>query len=165
MLERRKTPTPDEARAAIEKYGGQRAAGRALGIHHSFLCRLAKRPGESGTASASGAEKAPLLAEQGTEVKRGISVSSGIVLRGDTRVSEKRPQKKSLRWWFFDLPKGRAFRIADLASKWGFSRETIRRHAQDSECFAYIDLTGHDDWEECAMHPDTARNYLKGGAE
>ena len=37
--------SPQQAREAIEKYGGLRPAARALGVDNGFLCRVAKRSG------------------------------------------------------------------------------------------------------------------------
>ena len=56
----------------------------------------------------------------------------------------------------------KAFKVSDLSRQWGFSVETLKRHAKDEGCFAYIDTTGHDDFEECVMHPETAAARLKG---
>ena len=98
-------------------------------------------------AFAPGAEPAP--------------VEGGICLSPATRVLERKPPV-TVRSKFFSLPKNRAFKIADLARPWGFSAETVKRHAKDEGCFAYIDVSGHDDFEECVMHPETAASRLKG---
>lgn len=88
-------------------------------------------------------------------------IEGGIHLSPATRICGRRPPV-TVRSKFFTLPKNRAFKIADLSHQWGFSVETVKRHAKDEGCFAYIDVTGHDDFEECVMHPETAAARLKG---
>ncbi len=82
----------------------------------------------------------------------------GIVVNKTTRVAGKKPAA-TVRARFYALKRGVAFREADVARDWGVSPETLRRHAQDAECFRYVDESGHDDWVPCVMHPDTAKLY------
>lgn len=100
-------------------------------------------------------ERAPLPKPAVADIEGGISLSPA------TRICGRRPPI-TVRSKFFTLPKNRAFKIADLARQWGFSAETVKRHAKDEGCFAYIDVSGHDDFEECVMHPETAAARLKG---
>lgn len=137
-----------EAREAVEKYGSQRAAERALGIGGGTICRL-----------LNGKRRAKAQAD-GNDASS-VCLADGIALSPATRILDRRPPS-SARSKFWSLPKGRAFPVSELARKWGFSVETVKRHARDENCFAYIDTTGHDDFEECAMHPDTAATRLKG---
>lgn len=135
-----------EAKEAVKKYGSQRAAERALGLASGSICNAIKR--------GVGAPK-------DTPTPERKDVTDGINLSPATRVLDRRPPT-TVRSKFWSLPKAKAFRIADLVRQWGFSAETIRRHARDEGCFAYIDTTGHDDFEECVMHPETAAKRLKG---
>jgi hypothetical protein len=90
-----------------------------------------------------------------------MEIEGGIHLHQTTRICERRPPV-TVRSKFFMLPKNKAFKVAELSRQWGFSVETVKRHAKDEGCFAYIDTTGHDDFEECVMHPETAAARLKG---
>lgn len=166
-MSERNTVTPAQARAAIAEHGGVRAAGRALGVDHGFLCRLAKRkdgPSAPVKPKAGGtAGREPYVDEAAAKPASGPAVG-GFVLTAVTRFADKRPAA-SMRSKLYSLPKGRAFPIAALAKEWRFSAETIRRHAKDEECFAYIDTTGHDDWVECVMHPETAAARLQKQGE
>lgn len=122
-----------------------------------FLAKYGRglRPGEKvGDPVAKPKVDAPVKQEPS-------AIEGGICLSPATRICERRPPV-TVRSKFFLLPKNRAFKIADLARQWGFSVETCKRHAKDEGCFAYIDTTGHDDFEECVMHPETAAARLKG---
>ena len=143
--------TPEQAVAAIREHGGLRPAARALGVDNGWLCRIAKRA----NGLATGITVVP-PEDVSAEVYTG-----GISLTPSVRVLDRRPPI-TVRSKFFSLPKGKAFKIAELSKRWGFSAETVRRHAKDENCFAYVDVTGHDDFEECVMHPDTAALRLKG---
>lgn len=81
-----------------------------------------------------------------------------VMLKEDTRVLDRRPPA-SVRNRFYGLVKGRAYPVNELARDWGISAETLKRHARDVECFKYVDTTGHDDWEACVMHPETAAQF------
>ncbi len=74
-----------------------------------------------------------------------------------TRMTAKKPVV-TLRARFFQLKRGMAYRIEDVARDWVVSAETLRRHALDADCFRYIE-TGNETWEPCVMHPDTAKQY------
>lgn len=87
--------------------------------------------------------------------------AGGIMLRPETRVLDRRPQA-TVRSRFYGLVRGRAYPVSDLAREWGVGADTLRRHAKDCECFKYVDVSGHDDWQDCVMHPDTAAEYGKG---
>ena len=139
--------TPQAARAAIKVHGGLRPAARALGIDCGFLHRISKR------ADADGA----------TETVDGVAgpQADAINLSPATRICDRRPPV-TVRSKFFSLAKGKAYRISQLSRQWGFSAETIKKHARDEGCFGYVDTTGHDDFEECVMHPETAASRLKG---
>jgi len=152
--------TPAAAIAAIKEHGGVRSAARALGMDNGWLCRLAKRAGKAPDA------KPDLRGGREAYVDEAASrpeeaYTGGISLSPSVRVLERRPPV-TVRSKFFSLPKGKAFKIADLAKRWGFSAETVKRHAKDENCFGYVDTTGHDDFEECVMHPDTAEARMKG---
>lgn len=137
-----------EAKEMVEKYGSQRAAERALGCASGTICRALK--------AKRGREEFVDEAERRPEAR----APGGITLSPATRICERRPPV-TVRSKFHSLAKNKAFRIADLARVWGFSAETIKRHARDEGCFAYVDMTGRDDFEECAMHPETAASRLK----
>lgn len=136
-----------EAKEAVAKHGSQRAAERALGLASGAICNAIKR--------GVGLEKDGPAPEQET------GMDGGIHLTPASRILDRRPPA-SVRSKFWSLPKGKAFLVADVSRKWGFSADTVKRHARDEGCFAYIDTTGHDDFEECVMHPDTAKSRLKG---
>lgn len=135
----------------------QRLTGCSRGDALKFLAKYGagskfgnkvKTPGKTPTASCS-----PKSAV--------ADIEGGIYLHPATRVLGRKPPV-TVRSKFFSLPKGKAFTLAVLAKRWGFSVETIKRHAKDEDCFAYVDVTNHDDFEECAMHPETAAARLKG---
>ena len=146
--------SPQEARDAIEKHGGLRAAARALGMDNGFLSRISKRPDKPDP-------RAGREAFVDEAASRPDTVTGGIYLTPATRICDRRPPV-TVRAKFYSLQKGKAFKLSDLSRQWGFSVETITRHARDEGCFAYVDTTGHDDFEECAMHPETAAARLKG---
>lgn len=132
----------------------QRITGCTRGDAVKFL---AKYGGGSrfGNNTNVGGGSAPLPKPVVAEIEGGICLSPA------TRICGRRPPV-TVRSKFFTLPKNRAFKIADLARQWGFSVETCKRHAKDEGCFAYVDVSGHDDFEECVMHPETAAARLKG---
>jgi len=129
--------TRTDAQKFLAKYGGGSRFGNA--------------PGAGGVKPAASCAPKPEAAD----------ITGGIHLSPATRICGRRPPV-TVRAKFFTLPKNRAFKIAELAHQWGFSAETVKRHAKDEGCFAYIDVSGHDDFEECVMHPETAASRLKG---
>ena len=148
--------TPQEARAAIKEHGGLRPAARALGMDCGFLHRISKRP--DAAEMSNGGREAHI--DEAASRKPAKEVDC-IHLTPATRILDRRPPA-TVRGKFYTLAKGKAFRVADLSRQWGFSAETIKRHARDEGCFAYVDTTGHDDFEECVMHPETAASRAKG---
>lgn len=147
------TMTPEIAKEALAKYGSLRKAGKALGVDGATVLKWSRRAG-------GGNHTAHTSCEPETSAPA-PSVTGGITLSATTRFSDKKPPA-SVRAKFYTLPKGKAFTIADLSKDWHFSQETIRRHAKDEGCWAYIDTTGHDDWVEVVMHPETAKARLQG---
>jgi len=81
----------------------------------------------------------------------------GFAVGAETRMTSKKPVS-TLRARFYQLKRGMAYKIEDVARDWVTSAETIRRHAQDADCFRYVE-TGNEIWEPCVMHPDTAKQY------
>lgn len=81
----------------------------------------------------------------------------GFTVDAKTRVAARRPAV-TIRARLYTLRRGQAFRELDLAKAWGVSTDTVRKHAQDADCFRYVDL-GNESWEPCIMHPDTAKAY------
>jgi hypothetical protein len=57
-----------------------------------------------------------------------------------------------------ELPKGRAFRAAELAEAWGFSAEQIEKKAREMNTRRAVEISP-DHWEYCILHPDTAAHY------
>jgi len=149
--------TPQQARDAIKKYGGTRPAARALGVAYSGLWRKANQA----DAPAPKASQPAKDSAQAQKKMEDFLDLPAINLSPVTRIVDRRPAV-TVRSKFFALPKGKAFRVSDLSKRWGFSTETIKRHARDESCFAYVDTTGHDDFEECVLHPETAASRLKG---
>lgn len=140
-----------QAKAAYEEHGTYTGAARVFGVSRSTITNIIK----AGQGKAVDADK------ESEPVCTGGLSKCGITLSATTRFSNRRPPV-TLRSKFYTLPKGKAFTIGTLSKEWGFRPETIRRHARDEGCFAYIDTTGYDDFEECAMHPETAAVRLKG---
>jgi hypothetical protein len=129
--------TKDEMQALVKKHGSKAAAAKAIGMpRQTFSDRLAGMP----EAKPS---EAPAV--------------RGFQLKPDTRMASKRPAS-SLRSRFFTLKRGMAYKESELAREWVVSPETVRKHAQDAECFRYIEV-GNEQWEPCVMHPDTAKDY------
>lgn len=120
----------------------------------------AKHAGRAAPAAATGdpSGRAAPAAVAGNPSGRDVR---SFTLKPDSRVTDRRPVA-TVRSRFYGLVKGRAYPVAELARDWGVSAETLRRHALDAECFKYVDTTGHDDWEACVMHPDTAAAYNNG---
>ena len=135
--------TRSEAKAAIAKYGSARKAGTALGCAGSTISRA---------VASGGCESAQTTASATACTVKGFSLTA------TTRVSVKRPAA-TVKSRFYDLKRGIAYREQDIAREWNISAGTLRKHAQDAECFRYIDTSGHDTWEPCVMHPDTAKQY------
>jgi hypothetical protein len=130
---------------------GRRKLVALTGCTHFAAARFLK--GDCGVRTSKGHKEISSAAEE-------VSLS-GITLSPATRICDRRPPV-TVRAKFYSLQKGKAFKLSDLSRQWGFSVETIKRHARDEGCFAYVDTTGHDDFEECAMHPETAMARLKG---
>lgn len=136
----------------------EQACAANPGIGRPMLMKLT---GATAYACAKflGAKKAGRPAREGADKTE--KMDGGITLSPATRICDRRPPA-TVRGKFYGLPKGKAFTVADLSRRWGFSAATIKRHARDEGCFAYIDVTGRDDFEECAMHPETAKSRMKG---
>lgn len=81
----------------------------------------------------------------------------GFAMSPASRVALRRPAA-SIRSRFFELKRGMAYPLADVAKEWGVSADTLRTHARDVECFRYVDM-GHDQWTPCVLHPDTAKQH------
>lgn len=151
-----------EAKEAVRKYGSQRAAERALGMASGSVSKAIKRGVETKvrTCVVAGGGREGFIDEAASRNDTD-AVGGGIHLTPGTRILDRRPPA-TVRGKFWTLPKGKAFPIPALAKQWGFSPETVKRHARDEGCFAYVDTTGHDDFEECVMHPETAKSRMKG---
>lgn len=81
---------------------------------------------------------------------------SGISLT-NKRVLSRKPAESAAKF-IKKLTRGKAFYPRDLASGWGMSEETIRRHARELGCMKCVEVA-EDEWEWMIMHPETAANY------
>jgi hypothetical protein len=138
--------TKDEATKLVAKHGSVRAASRAIGRDRSVIQRALKGLATKPTVSAA---VAPVAKPDNT--LRGFAVGEA------TRCAAKRPAT-TVRARFYLLKKGIAYELSDAAREWVMSEETIRRHAQDADCFRYIEKT-NEQWVPCILHPDTAKLY------
>lgn len=76
---------------------------------------------------------------------------------GSLRVAAQRPAETAA-LKIKRLPNGRGFEPHTLASEWGCSEETVRKHAKDLKALKYVELRPGD-WVQVVMNPETARKY------
>ena len=149
--------TDTQRTEAIRLHGdgiATREIARRLGVPRSTAQAAIKgwRTTNEVATVAVRAEAAP--APEATQQTDGLR---GFALTATTRCRDKKPVA-TVRSRFYGLKKNVAYRVADAVREWGISDETIRRHARDAECLRYIER-GNETWEECIMHPDTAKLY------
>jgi hypothetical protein len=137
------TITAGQVKAAVQKCGSERKAAAALGITRHAMRRVLSSDGNAQVKQPQEPVKAATL--------RGFTVGTS------TRVSSKRPAS-TIRGRLYDLKRGMAFLEVDVAREWVISAGTLRKHAQDADCFRYVEVAS-EKWEPCVMHPDTAKLY------
>jgi hypothetical protein len=140
--------TQNEAKAAVAKYGSQAAAARALSMPRSTFQEALKGK----TMKSLDVGQAPATAA--CDAKTGLR---GFAVGTATRCAIKKPTATVVSR-FYLLKKGVAYKLNDAAREWVMSEETIKRHAQDRDCFRYVETT-NENWEACIMHPETAKQY------
>ena len=133
---------------------GRRKLMAACGCTGFAAEKFLKTAGVSKAAAFRGApcgKTVQAKAETDAEPLRGFAVGA------ETRMTSKKPTT-TLRARFYQLKRGMAYKIEDVARDWVTSAETVRRHAQDADCFRYIEVEV-ENWTPCVMHPDTAKLY------
>jgi hypothetical protein len=135
-----------KAEAAVKAAGGNvAAAARALGVAKSTVQKaMGRHPDARRNDDAT-------IASGQQDGLRGFAVGEA------TRCASKKPST-TVRARFYSLKRGMAYKLVDVAREWVLSEETVKRHAQDADCFRYVEM-GKETWEPCVMHPDTAKNY------
>ena len=144
--------TTADAKAAVEKYGSQAAAARALGVG-----RMTVHDACHGRRHVNGATHAPTAKPGEIHECQPSKGLRGFAVAETTRVAAKKPVA-TVRARFYSLKKGFYYRLSDAAREWVLSEESIRKHAQDVDCFRYVE-TSSELWEPCVMHPETAKKY------
>ena len=134
------TVTDDQIRASYTRTRSKKRVAKELHISER---RVRKVIGAAATGDPCSTETTSL---------RGFTVNA------TTRVSAKRPQA-TIRARFYTLKRGMCYLVADVAKDWCISPDTLRKHANDCECFRYVEISGTERWEPCVMHPDTAKQY------
>lgn len=76
---------------------------------------------------------------------------------GSLRVAAQRPAETAA-LKIKRLPHDRGFEPHTLASEWGCSEETVRKHAKDLKALKYVELRPGD-WIQVVMNPETAKKY------
>ncbi len=84
------------------------------------------------------------------------SLSGGFSL-ASRRVLSRRPAESAAKF-IKRLPNGKGYPPRDLATQWGMSEETIRRHARDMGCIKFVEVS-EDEWVPLVMNPETAAKY------
>ena len=142
-----------EAKRANPDMGRRRLAD-VIGVPHSSIRRIyARRPWETDTKT----DAAPDLPTPPQASPPAESDLRGFVVGAETRCSARKPATTA-RARIYTLKRGRAYPTSAVAEDWHVSEETVRRHAQDADCFRYVE-TAPEQWAPCVMHPDTAKQY------
>lgn len=84
---------------------------------------------------------------------------AAIKLTKDIELLTSKPQT-SAKDRIHKLKRGSAYEAGELATEWGISKGTVKRHAKEIGCFFFL-RSKDGEWVEVVVHPDTAKEYTK----
>ena len=135
-----------------------------------ILAAIAKRPHApnhdiaKNLSAVVSAEVAEVRASMTGEVMKGPQDDKESELEAITlnqkRVMPQKPQGSDCRRRLHEIKRGVCYRVADFAQHLGVSEDTIRRHAKALHCIKWVEMSP-DNFEECVMSPETAKQYLR----
>ena len=77
------------------------------------------------------------------------------IITKEQHLVRKKPSQ-SAKDYIVKLKRGHGYRLDELSKDWGFSSETIKKHAREMNCLFYL-KDSEGDWQEVVLHPDTAK--------
>jgi predicted transcriptional regulator len=135
-----------------------------------ILAGIARRPSAANydisknLSAVTSAEVAEVRASMAGEVMKGPQDGRESELEAiqlnQKRVMPQKPQGSDCRRRLHEIKRGVCYRVADFAQHIGVSEDTIRRHAKALHCIKWVEMSP-DNFEECVMSPETAKQYLR----
>lgn len=82
----------------------------------------------------------------------------GSIPLGNRQVRPVKPQGSDAKRQIRELARGSAYRVGELAEKFGISEDTLKKHARSLHCLRWVEASP-DNWVECVLNPDDAKRY------